>query len=129
LDDFAVTNFAPCFPVTDMKTSLAHYIGLGFEAMEYEDGMDWVWVRFGIAELHLFLKRDHDPSTTTAAAADLVVADGDAIESAWSDTGIGGMSDVYDTPYGMREAVHIDPDNNLIRFGTPLGKPHTEARP
>ena len=26
----------------------------------------------------------------------------------------------YDTPYGMREAVHVDPDNNLIRFGSPL---------
>jgi catechol 2,3-dioxygenase-like lactoylglutathione lyase family enzyme len=120
-DDFAITNFAPCFPVTDMKASLAHYVGLGFEAMEYEDGMEWAWVRFGIAELHLFLKRDHDPSTT-AAAADLVVADADALESAWSGTGISGTSNAYDTPYGMREAVHIDPDNNLIRFGTPLNK-------
>jgi len=129
IDHFAITNFAPCFPVTDMKASLAHYVGLGFVAMEYEDGMEWAWVRFGIAELHLFLKKDHDPATT-AAAADLVVADADALESAWSSTGIGGTSDAYDTSYGMREAVHVDPDNNLIRFGTPLGKdPQVEGRP
>jgi hypothetical protein len=28
----------------------------------------------------------------------------------------------YDTSYGMREAVHVDPDNNLIRFGSRLKK-------
>jgi len=129
IDEFGVTNFAPCFPVTDMKASLAHYVGLGFEAMEYEEGMEWAWVRFGNAELHLFLKRDHDPATT-AAAADLVVADADALGSAWSRTGISGTSATYDTFYGMREAVHVDLDNNLIRFGTPRdGSPHLEGLP
>ncbi len=129
VDAHAVSHVAPCFPVTDIKASLAHYGGLGFETMEYEDGMEWAWVRFGIAELHLFLKRDHDPATT-AAAADLVVADADALQSAWSSTGISGTSDAYDTPYGMREAVHVDPDNNLIRIGTPPGNgPHVEGHP
>jgi hypothetical protein len=108
LDNFAVTSFAPCFPVTNMKASIAHYIGLGFEAMECEDGMEWACIRFGIAELHLFLKGDHDPSTT-AAAPDLVVADVGAFESAWSSTGISGTSDVYDTPYGMREQSTLTP--------------------
>jgi len=27
---------------------------------------------------------------------------------------------VGDTPYQLREGWHIDPDNNLIRFGSPL---------
>jgi hypothetical protein len=27
-------------------------------------------------------------------------------------------------PYGLREGADIDPDNNLIRFGSP---PHTKA--
>jgi hypothetical protein len=24
------------------------------------------------------------------------------------------------TPYGMREGSHVDPDGNLIRFGSPM---------
>jgi hypothetical protein len=31
-----------------------------------------------------------------------------------------GTSDPYDTPYDLREAVHIDIDNNLIRINSPL---------
>lgn len=77
--------------------------------------------RFGTAELHLYLKRDHDPART-AAAADHSVADCDAPARQWNATGAPGTSDPYDTPYGMREAVHVDPDNNLIRFGCPLKK-------
>jgi hypothetical protein len=112
-------GFAPCFPVTDMRAALAHYRQLGFVVMPYEDGAEWAWVRFGNAELHLYLKEDHDPGRT-AAAADLSVLDCEALERQWNGTGVPGTSDPYDTDYGMREAVHVDLDNNLIRFGSPL---------
>jgi hypothetical protein len=82
-------GFAPCFPVTDMSAALEHYEELGFIVMPYEQGAQWAWVRFGNAEIHLYLKEDHDPART-AAAADLL------------------------------EAVHVDLDNNLIRFGSTL---------
>lgn len=113
------SGFSPCFPVTDMRAALAHYEQLGFVTMPYEEGAEWAWARFGPAELHLFLKKDHDPART-AAAADLSVEDCDALERQWSATGVPGTSNPYDTAYGMREAVHVDPDNNLIRFGSPL---------
>ncbi len=112
-------GFAPCFPVRDVRAALEHYARLGFEVMPFTDGMEWAWVRFGAAELHLFLKNDHDPSTT-AAAADLMVDDVDEVERTWSAMGTSGTSDPYDTPYEMREAVHIDIDNNLIRINSPL---------
>jgi uncharacterized glyoxalase superfamily protein PhnB len=112
-------GFCPCFPVTDMRAALAHYQQLGFDVMPYEDGAQWGWARLGTAELHLYLKKDHDPART-AAAADLSVEDCDALERQLSATGVPGTSDPYDTSYGMREAVHVDPDNNLIRFGSPL---------
>jgi hypothetical protein len=104
-----------------MRAALAHYERLGFDVMPFEDGMEWAWVRFGAAELHLFLKSDHDPKTT-AAAADLMVDDVDELARVWSATGVSGTSDPYDTPYKMREAVHIDIDNNLIRIDSPLKK-------
>ena len=77
--------------------------------------MEWAWVRFGAAELHLFLEMDHDPNTT-AAAADLRVDDVDKLERTWSATGASGTSDPYDTPYKVREAVHVDIDNSVIRI-------------
>jgi hypothetical protein len=112
-------GFCPCFPVTDMRAALTHYEQLGFEVMLYQDEAQWGWARFGTAELHLYVKKDHDPART-AAAADLAVEDCDTLERQWSATGVPGTSDPYDTAYGMREAVHVDPDNNLIRFVSPL---------
>jgi hypothetical protein len=112
-------GFAPCFPATDMRAALAHYEQLGFIVMPYEEGRAWSWIRFGNAEIHLYLKEDHDPART-AAAADLTVLDCEALERQWSATGVPGTSAPYDTEYGMRGAVHVDLDNNLIRFGSPL---------
>jgi hypothetical protein len=115
----AHAGFAPCFPTTDLRAALAHYGQLGFTVMPYTTGAEWGWVRFEDAEIHFYLKQDHDPART-AAAADLTVVDCDALEREWSATGVPGTSDPYNTPYNTREATHIDPDNNLIRFGSPL---------
>jgi len=110
-------GFAPCFPVRDVRAALAHYERLGFDVMPYAAGTRWAWARLGAAELHLFQKDDHDPATT-AAAADLAVGDADDFERTLSATGVERTSDPYDTPYG-REFVHIDLDNNLLRFVAP----------
>jgi len=110
-------GFAPCFPVRDMRAALAHYRQLGFEAGPYAEGMTWARVRLGPAELHLFVKSDHDPATT-AAAADLRVDNADEFVHVLRPTTAGGTCDPYDTPYG-REFVHVDPDHNLMRFVTP----------
>jgi hypothetical protein len=114
------TGFAPCFPVRDMQAALAHYEQLGFNVMPYADGMTWGWARLGPAELHLFVNGDHDPATT-AAAADLTVENADELCRALRQTAADGTSDPYDTPYG-REFVHVDPDNNLMRFITPAAR-------
>jgi hypothetical protein len=93
----------------------------GFVVMPYTGGAEWAWIRFGNAEIHLYVKEDHDPART-AAAADLNVVDCDALERQWSATTASGTSDPYNTEYGRREAVHVDLDHNLIRFGSPLPK-------
>jgi len=110
-------GFAPCFPARDVQAALAHYERLGFDVMPYTDGMGWAWIRLGAAELHLFEKDDHDPATT-AAAADLEVDDADEFGRMLSATGVEGTSGPYDTAYG-REVVHVDLDNNLMRFVAP----------
>jgi Glyoxalase/Bleomycin resistance protein/Dioxygenase superfamily len=117
-------GFAPCFPVRDMELALAHYERLGFQVMPYTRGMTWAWTRLDAAELHLFVKDDHDPATT--AAADLQVEDVDALHRTLCETTVGGTSDPYETPYG-REFVHVDPDNNLMRFVAPAAAPVPEG--
>jgi hypothetical protein len=120
-------GFAPCFPVRDIQAALAPYEQLGFQDMLYTQGTTWAWARLGTAELHLFVKDNHDPATT-AAAADLEIADVDKFRHALRETAAGGTSDPYDTPYG-REFVHVDPDNNLIRFIASASTEATAARP
>lgn len=107
-------GFAPCFPVRDLRASLAHYARLGFAVMPHFPGMTWAWVRLDGAELHLFVKEDHEPAAT-AAAADLRVDDADEFARRLEETGAPGTSEPYDTAYG-REVVHVDPDHNLLRF-------------
>jgi hypothetical protein len=111
-------GFAPCFPVRDIRAALAHYERLGFDVMPVTGATRWAWARLGTAELHLFQKDDHDPATT-AAAADLAIENADEFGRRLAATGVAGTSQPCDTRYG-REVVHVDPDNNLLRFVAPL---------
>ncbi len=50
----------------------------------------------------------------------------DALHRTLCETTVGGTSDRYETPYG-REFVHVDPDNNLMRFVAPAAAPVPEG--
>ena len=113
-------QFSPIFPVRDMTAALAHYAALGFDAFPYEgeDGYGFA-DRDGIG-LHLTADPGHDPAHSHASAY-LYVRDADALYAEWSRPGIGGQTlPVCLTPYQLREGAHIDPDGNLIRFGSPV---------
>ena len=69
--------------------------------------------------LHLATHADHDP-TRHGASAYLYVHDADALYEEWTRPGIGGLTrPVLLTEYKLREGSHVDPDGNLIRFGSP----------
>jgi hypothetical protein len=110
---------APIFPVRDVAAALRHYEALGFTVSPYEGGA----TEYGFVErdgVHLHLSRfdQHDP-LTTASSAYLYVDDADALFAEWSAAGVGGrFHPPYDTEYGLREAAHVDPEGNLIRFGS-----------
>jgi catechol 2,3-dioxygenase-like lactoylglutathione lyase family enzyme len=127
-------QFAPIFPVRDLGAAIDHYGMLGFTTRAYEQG-DW----YGFADrdavgLHFSLHHEHDHADPAApdhddghihppfapAVAYLYVDDADALAAEWGRPGIGGTTGpVHDTPYGLREGVHVDPDGNEIRFGSP----------
>ena len=111
-------QFSPIFPVGDLPAALTHYSALGFETHSYDAGYGFA-DRDGLG-LHLAVEPDHDPAHT-AASAYLYVRDADALFQEWSRPGVGGRTGgVVATPYELREGFHVDPDGNLIRFGSPI---------
>jgi Ser/Thr protein kinase RdoA (MazF antagonist) len=113
------SHFSPIFPVKDLRRALAHYASLGFATNAYEGGDDYGFADRDDIGLHLAAEPDHEPGTGGAETY-LYVEDADALYAEWSAPGIGGLTrPVGDTDYRLREGSHIDPDGNLIRFGSP----------
>ncbi|MGY2064622.1 bleomycin resistance protein [Blastococcus sp. SYSU DS0619] len=108
-------RISPIFPVTDLARAMEHYAALGCHVTAHDEGYGFA-ARAGI-EIHLVVVADHDP-LRTAAAAYLHVPDADALADEWADVPRTGRP--VDTDYGLREGAHIDPDGNLLRFGSPL---------
>ena len=46
--------------------------------------------------------------------------DADDVAGHLRSVGRGKTTMPVDTSYGMREGAHVDPDGNLLRFGSPL---------
>lgn len=111
---------APILPVRDVRTALDHYRRLGFEVTAYDEEardpvygfLDWNGV-----SLHLTRVPDLEPERSVVACY-LYVSDADALHAAWKAAKVGGrLTAVAETPYGLREFAHIDPDGNLLRVG------------
>ncbi len=106
-------RIAPIFPVADLEVALAHYGRLGFATRAYAGGGYGFAARDGV-ELHL----GTDPTgTATPASAYLFVDDADALAAEWTSAGV-DIRPPEDTPWGRHEGVMIDPDGNIIRFGS-----------
>lgn len=116
-------SVAPGIPVTDMARTVEHYRRLGFTFSAAgvpaltEAGFA-IARRDGI-ELHFAVKPDHDPSRT-ATWVYIRVEDADVLHEELTAAGAGQDRPVRATDYGMRELAHIDPDGNLLLFGSPL---------
>jgi catechol 2,3-dioxygenase-like lactoylglutathione lyase family enzyme len=118
-------RLAPVLPVRDVEAALAHYRALGFEGDAYGERSQgraiYGFLRRGPVELHLALVAELDPAANTSAVY-LYVDDANALYDSWSTAGVAGRFDApVDTPYGLRELAHVDPDGNLLRVGSELG--------
>ena len=106
---------SPIFPVTDLQRALEHYAALGCLVSTHDE--TYGFAAMAGVELHLAVVADHDP-LRTASAAYLHVPDADELAARWA--GVERTGTPVDTDYGLREGWHIDPDGNLLRFGSPL---------
>jgi predicted enzyme related to lactoylglutathione lyase len=112
------TRVAPIFPVGDLDAALAYYRGLGFGTRQWQGG-GYGFVTFDGAEIHLGVEADLDTRTDRRSMAYLFVEDADALARDWLAAG----ADVrlpQDTEWGQHEGALVDPDGNVIRFGSPV---------
>jgi DNA-binding MarR family transcriptional regulator len=112
-------RFEPIFPVRDLPGALAHYEKLGFTTLAYDGGEDYGFATREGVGLHLAaVPERREPAPGSAY---LYVRDADALYEEWKRAGITGRTHpVEATPYRLREGFHVDPDGNLIRFGSPI---------
>lgn len=106
---------APVFSTTDVARWLEHYRRLGFTVEAHDESYGFVWMHD--VELPVSRNPDHDPRTT-AACAYLEVDDAKAAWRQRSTVPDGRDIEPVETDYGMCEGAHIDPDNDLLRFGS-----------
>jgi hypothetical protein len=112
-----VKRIAPIFPVRDLGTSLDHYRRLGFTVREYEAGGYGYANRDGV-EIHLGTAADPG-SGSGKHTAYLWVDDSDALAREWQAVGA-KVHMPEDTEWGQHEGAVIDPDGNILRFGSPI---------
>jgi catechol 2,3-dioxygenase-like lactoylglutathione lyase family enzyme len=103
----------PILPVRDVERALAFYATLGFGVRAWEGGGYGFATRDGV-ELHL--GHSPDPRRTSAY---LHVDDADALAAEWRAAGA-EVHGPQDTEWGQHEGALVDPDDNVLRFGSPL---------
>jgi catechol 2,3-dioxygenase-like lactoylglutathione lyase family enzyme len=107
-------RIAPIFGVRDLAVALEHYRRLGFGVREHDGGGYGYAVRDGI-EIHLGVVSDEHHR----ASAYLFVDDADGLAQSWQAAGV-EVHAPEDTEWGRHEGAVVDPDGNVIRFGSPI---------
>lgn len=111
-------RMAPVFVTTHLTRALDHYARLGF-AVEASEGGDYGYARHDGVEIHLAVQKINHRTTTSSAY--LWVDDAAALYAQWAAAGVAGrLTPPEPTAYGLAEGAHVDPDGNLIRFGSSL---------
>jgi len=119
-DGTCLTSIASVLAVTSVANALAHYAKLGFTATSYGGDADYGYLERDGVHLHLAQVAGLDPWASMVAVY-LYVEDARALHAQWEEAGVDGrMVPPTDTDYGLCEGAHIDPDGNLLRFGSPI---------
>jgi predicted enzyme related to lactoylglutathione lyase len=118
-------RISPIFPVRDLHAALEHYRRLGFDTRA-DGGGSYGFAARDAIEIHLGTVTAGNVSTSPASAY-LHVADADALAREWQLAG-GDVHPPVDTDWGRHEGALVDPDGNVIRFGSPTPAPPPSAR-
>jgi uncharacterized glyoxalase superfamily protein PhnB len=117
-------RIAPIFAVHDLTVALDYYRRLGFEVRAYSGGGYGFATRDEI-EIHLGVVPDDDRRISSAY---LFVDDADHLAEVWRSSGV-ELHSPEDTEWGQHEGAVVDPDGNVIRFGSPMASAATGLKP
>jgi hypothetical protein len=111
-----VTGFAPIFRVAAIPQATDHYAKMGFEIDLHDETYAFAHHDRDLT-IHLTLPEGDE----VAGAGVLYIHCHDATQLAeeWRKAGL-EVAGPEDEDYGKREGFHVDPDGNLIRFGSPI---------
>jgi catechol 2,3-dioxygenase-like lactoylglutathione lyase family enzyme len=114
-DGVRIVQVDPVFRVSDVDRAIDHYQRLGFST----DAHDETYAFAHRGNLTIHLARADDPLTDLPGAIYLHVDDAERLAEDWRRAGL-QVTDTEDYDYGKREGAHVDPDGNVIRFGSPI---------
>jgi catechol 2,3-dioxygenase-like lactoylglutathione lyase family enzyme len=106
---------APILPVRDVDAALAFYARLGFDVRRYA-GDDYGFASRDGVQIHLggLAGGEHH-----RASAYVYVADAGAVADEWRAAGA-EVHGPRDTEWGQYEGALVDPDGNVLRFGSSM---------
>ncbi len=108
-----VVSHDPIFLVADVSRARRHYEKLGFTTDEHDQ-------TYAFAHRdHLVLHLAQADGRPTVASVYLHVTDATRLAGEWRRAGV-EVDGPQDYDYGKREGSHVDPDGNVIRFGSPI---------
>jgi uncharacterized glyoxalase superfamily protein PhnB len=111
-------SVSPILVVRDLGAALGHFATLGFDVHAYEGEAAYGFAERDDVILHMAEDPALDPVANQCAVY-LYVNDADAMYAQWrAARPAGRLVAPVDTDYGLREGAHIDPDGNLLRFGS-----------
>lgn len=113
----AFNDVAPVLIVADLRAAIDRYRLLGFEVTAHAGG-GYAFARRDVVYLHLAEQPDNDPATSNISAY-LYVDDAQQLFDEWQTSAADGrLIAPSPTDYGLNEGAYIDPDGNLLRFGS-----------
>ena len=98
-----------------MARAVNHYQRLGFTISYHDEGYAFAHRD----DLTIHLAHAGNASNTRMGSIYMHVDNADHLADDWRRAGVEVVGPA-DFDYGKREGSHIDPDGNLIRFGSPL---------
>jgi uncharacterized glyoxalase superfamily protein PhnB len=117
-----IVGHEPIFSVRDLGRAVEHYRRLGFR-IDYHDET-YAFAHFGNLTVHLTQDQGaawpgYNPERHMTSVLYIHVEDADRFAEAWRQAGA-VVEGPRNEDYGKREGQHVDPDGNLIRFGSPI---------
>lgn len=126
------TRTIPCLPSRDLRRTASFFGGIGFKTVLIDDGGGYLIIRKDWVEIHFYPEPELDP-LTTAQSCYIRLRDVDAAVTSFAGTIPGEGFPRIDMPrnreWGLREAYLFDPDNNLIRIGSPIDADYPRTKP